>query len=72
MKVLFGYSGISCGHPKVDDPMVVIMGRNYLYGDKVMYMCRQGFIPTTDMILTCQSDGNWDLKPSAKVYNFCM
>ncbi|KAK2150293.1 hypothetical protein LSH36_413g01017 [Paralvinella palmiformis] len=53
---------LSCGVPK-NQPWVVILGSSFNFGDKVMYMCRQGLTPATEPVLICGKDGKWDKTP---------
>ena len=40
---------------------VKVFGRSYLYGDRVMYMCRPGLFPAHNPpTLTCTESGQWD------------
>ncbi|KAL8570681.1 hypothetical protein ACOMHN_039116 [Nucella lapillus] len=53
---------LSCGPPPVEDRhRVKVFGRSYLYGDRVMYMCRRGMAPArVPPTLVCTHTGDWD------------
>ena len=55
-------TGVSCGVPR-SQPWVVLLGSSFNFGDKVMYMCRQGLTPATEPVLICGKDGKWDKTP---------
>ncbi|KAK7100185.1 sushi, von Willebrand factor type A, EGF and pentraxin domain-containing protein 1-like isoform X2 [Littorina saxatilis] len=52
----------SCGPPPVSNRLQVkVLGRSYLYGDRVMYMCRRGLSASRNPpTLTCTETGEWD------------
>lgn len=54
--------GVYCGQPPNNDAKnIMLMGRSYYYGDRIVYMCRRGLQPAqSPSILTCQEDGTWD------------
>ncbi|XP_076439986.1 sushi, von Willebrand factor type A, EGF and pentraxin domain-containing protein 1-like isoform X2 [Babylonia areolata] len=53
---------LSCGPPPMENRHTVkVFGRSYLYGDRVMWMCRRGFSPSrVPPTLTCTQSGDWD------------
>ncbi|CAL1545259.1 unnamed protein product [Lymnaea stagnalis] len=56
---------VFCDKPVVADTQkVMLLGRSYFYGDKVVFMCRHGFnsVPTPP-VLTCLETGRWDAEP---------
>ena len=64
--LLFFFSlGLSCGQPTTNR-RIRIMGRSFLYRDRVVYMCPPGQNPTTSPVLTCGQDGKWDKVPGCQ------
>ena len=59
------FSGKSCGPPNMDG-RVLLMGKGYNIGDRMVYMCRAGFLPQRSTIITCGEDGQWYPPPSCK------
>ena len=62
---LFYSAGKSCGEPTTNR-RIRIMGRSFLYRDRVVYMCPPGQNPTTSPVLTCGQDGKWDKVPGCQ------
>jgi hypothetical protein len=60
------FSEISCGKPTMLPGVQLVIGRSYLYHDRVFYVCRPGLRPEGTSVLRCLDTGQWSSETKCK------